>query len=218
MRLDLKKYLRTGAFCSAVLGSSVLGIFALAAEVITDDPAVEQREERESKAEEQVAMDQEPGNQPPVLPVTEVEAVRNNEFEEAMRYDPEVDGSMFGSPLVRGYRAGSSTAGTIMDVPDLELPATVNVIPRDLLNDQQALRMNDVVRNAPGVISVGDTLLADRIYIRGLEVGSRDYRKDGFLDPTFVPRDFQNIERVEILKGPASMLYGAGSPSGRSSR
>ncbi|MBC7854704.1 MAG: TonB-dependent siderophore receptor, partial [Pirellulaceae bacterium] len=191
----------------AVFGTLMLGIFASAQEVITDDP----------QPEEQVAVVQPAATQPPMVPVlpeTEVEATRPAGAPDASPYDPEVDGSMFGSPMVRGYRAGSSTAGTIIDVPDLDLPATVNVVPRELLNDQQALNFTDAIRNAPGVFSAGDSLLRDRIYIRGLEVGSRDFRKDGFLDPTFVPRDFQNIERVEILKGPASMLYGAVSPSG----
>jgi iron complex outermembrane receptor protein len=71
-----------------------------------------------------------------------------------------------------------------------------------------------VIRNAPGVVPAGDSLFGDKIFIRGLEVGSRNFRKDGFLDPTFVRRDFQNAERVEILKGPSSFLYGSGDPAG----
>ncbi len=63
-------------------------------------------------------------------------------------------------------------------------------------------------------MSVGDGLFGDRFFLRGLEVGTRDFRKNGFLDPTFTPRDFANIERVEILKGPASLLFGPGLPAG----
>ena len=90
----------------------------------------------------------------------------------------------------------------------------MSTITRETLDDQINLEIDDVVRNAGGVISAGDGFFADRIFIRGLEVGSRNFRKDGFLDPTIVPRDFQNVERIEILKGPASMLYGAGDPAG----
>ena len=43
---------------------------------------------------------------------------------------------------------------------------------------------------------------------------SRDYRKDGFLDPTYTPRNFANVDRVEVIQGPASVLYGAGQPCG----
>ncbi|QDU99062.1 TonB-dependent siderophore receptor [Lignipirellula cremea] len=122
--------------------------------------------------------------------------------------------SVFSSPPATGYRAESSTTGSIINIPDADLPATVNVITRDLLDDQNVLRFDDVIRNAGGVTKAADGLFPDRIFLRGLEVGSRNFRKDGFLDPTFVPRDFQNVERVEILKGPASVLYGAGDPAG----
>jgi iron complex outermembrane receptor protein len=82
------------------------------------------------------------------------------------------------------------------------------------MSDQQTLKFSDVIRNAGGISAGGDSLFADQVFLRGLQLGSRDFRKDGFLDPTFVPRDFQNVERVEVLKGPASVLYGSSSPAG----
>jgi len=122
--------------------------------------------------------------------------------------------SVFEPPSVDGYRADSSTTGTLIRVPDIAFPGTVNVVPRDLLNDQQARQLHDAVCNSGATIGVGDGLFADRIFIRGLEVRNRDFRTDGFIDPTFTPRDFANIDRVEILKGPASVLYGSAAPSG----
>jgi iron complex outermembrane receptor protein len=123
-------------------------------------------------------------------------------------------GSVFSSGPARGYIAGESTAATLINTADGNIPGTVNSITRAVLNDQQALRFQDVIRNAGGVQLGGDGLFADRIFIRGIQLQSTDFRKDGFLDPTYVPRDFQNIERIEILKGPMSTLYGAGSPAG----
>ena len=61
---------------------------------------------------------------------------------------------------------------------------------------------------------LNDPNFPDRFLLRGYEVQARDFRKDGFIDSTFTPRDFQNIERVEILKGPASILYGGMSTAG----
>jgi len=154
---------------------------------------------------------------PPTVPETNVEAEPQPGFDfDAFTQsdDPVVNGTRFSSPLTDGYRAPSSTAGTLLDIPDADVPATVNSITKGLMKDQQALQFNDVIRNAGGISTGGDTLFADRVMMRGFELQSRDYRKDGFLDPTFVPRDFQNIERVEILKGPASVLYGSGSPAG----
>lgn len=154
---------------------------------------------------------------PPVLPETEVEAAppatATFSGDDGLT-GTILDGTIFSSPPVFGYRADSSTTGSIINVPDADLPLTVNVIPRDVLDDQIALSVDDIVRNAPGVSLAGDNLFADRIFLRGLEVGSRNFRKDGFLDPTYVPRDFQNVERIEILKGPASVLYGGGDPAG----
>ncbi len=125
-----------------------------------------------------------------------------------------LQGSIFDSPNVRGYLAESSTTGTLINIDNIASPLSVDVITRDLIQDQQALNFTDIIRNSPGVTPVGDGLFQDRIFIRGLEVRSRDFRKNGFLDPTYTPRDFANIERVEILKGPASVVYGSSAPSG----
>ncbi|CAK9003867.1 Metal-pseudopaline receptor CntO [Durusdinium trenchii] len=128
--------------------------------------------------------------------------------------DSILNNSSFSSPPVTGYRAPSSTVGTLFDVPDLEFPGSTNVLPPELIADQQIQSFDEVVKNVPGAVQVGDGFFNDRFFLRGLEVRSRDFRKDGFIDPTFVPRDFANIERVEILKGPASVLYGSSAPSG----
>jgi iron complex outermembrane receptor protein len=158
-------------------------------------------------------------NQPPTLPETRVEATPPvTEFvpqEDTSGLTGTIlDGTILSNAPAEGYRAPTSTTGSIIAIPDADLPGTVNSITRDVLNDQITLSIQDVIRNAPGVVPAGDTLFADKIFIRGLEVGSRNYRKDGFFDPTFVPRDWQNVERVEILKGPASFLYGSGDPAG----
>lgn len=158
---------------------------------------------------------------PPQLPPVDVigeqptEAAPPVDFSNEQPYDPFQNGFMFGAGVVEGYRAPTSTTGSILNMPDADIPATVNVIPSQVLRDQQVLQMGDVLRNAGATtVGGGDTVQADRMFIRGFELKSRDFRRDGFLDPTFVPRDFQNIERVEILKGPASTLYGASNPGG----
>ncbi len=166
------------------------------------------------RAEQPLESDSQGDTATPVLPETEVEAVQASEPPVEQALPSGLEGSMFASPVESGYLAPSSTTGTLIDLPNAEIPATVNVVPRAAINEQLALEIEDVVRNAGGTTLAGDSFFADRIFLRGLELGSRDFRKDGFLDPTFVPRDFQNIERIEILKGPSSVLYGAGSPAG----
>lgn len=122
--------------------------------------------------------------------------------------------TIFASPAAEGYRATSSTAATFLDVPNLELPASVSTVTTDVIRDQQALRIDDILRDVSGAVKLNDQLRPDSFILRGFEVRSRSYRKNGLLDPSYTPRDFANVERVEILKGPGSVLYGAGQPSG----
>ncbi len=192
MRKDARKWLRRG------IAASWCGLSLVATSLLAQAP-----------------------NDLPVLPEVEVQA--EPEAPDALpplidlptTADIFQDGYRFGSPRTETYFAPSSTTGSIIDLPDADIPATVNVIPEALMRDQQVLQLHDIVRNAGGTVpGGGDPVFADRIFLRGFELRSRDFRRDGFMDPTFVPRDFQSIERVEILKGPASTLYGAGSPGG----
>jgi len=160
---------------------------------------------------------QAPAGQPPVLPETEVVAqpttVPTSPATGAGQTSI-LDGSVFASPRTEGYRANSSTTGTWLDVPDIQYPGSVNVVPQDVIRDQQNLRFQDIYRNIPGAVQGGDGNFADRFFMRGYEVQSTDFRKNGMLDPTYTPRDFANVERVEVLKGPAGFIYGPGSPAG----
>ncbi len=121
---------------------------------------------------------------------------------------------MFQSPPVQGYAAESATVGTIVDAPLIDVPASVTIVPPAVLDDQQVLRMKDLLRDVPSAAKSGDYLFPDAFFLRGFPVVPRDYRKDGFLDPTFTPRDFANVDRVEVLEGPAAALYGPGLASG----
>jgi len=122
--------------------------------------------------------------------------------------------TVFGTPSIRGYLAPETSTGSLIRVPDIDLPASVGVVTQDVIRDQQALRIDDVIRDVSGAVKQGDQLRPDSFVLRGIEVRSRDYRKNGMLDPTYAPRDFANVERIEILKGPASILYGTGQPAG----
>ena len=125
-----------------------------------------------------------------------------------------LDGTIFTSPPATGYSADSSTAGSIINVPTLELPSSVDVITQDLRQDQQAISVDDVLRDISSAVKVGNTERPDSFFLRGFEVRATDWRKNNFNDPTFTPRDFANVQRIEVLKGPASALYGPGQPSG----
>ena len=94
------------------------------------------------------------------------------------------------------------------------MPATLTVVPPALLEDQQVIRFDDLLRDVPAAVKAGDDQWPDAFYLRGYLVNPQDFRKDGFVDPTTTPRNFADIDHVEILQGPDALLYGQGQPMG----
>ncbi|MFM1680998.1 TonB-dependent receptor [Aeromonas salmonicida] len=72
--------------------------------------------------------------------------------------------------------------------------------------------LSEALTGIPGVNASGDTRF-DSVNIRGFSA-SNDFYLDGFRDDMQYTRDLGNIERVEVLKGPAAVLYGRGSTGG----
>lgn len=124
-------------------------------------------------------------------------------------------GGLFGSAPADGYRAESSTTGTITNIPQISFPGVVSVVPTQTIADQQILRVDDMLRDIPTAVKTFDAgFRPDAFLLRGFEVRARDYRWNGYRDFSPAPRDFANVQRVEILQGPSSVLYGSGQPSG----
>ncbi|MGD1939188.1 MAG: TonB-dependent siderophore receptor [Cyanophyceae cyanobacterium] len=111
------------------------------------------------------------------------------------------------------YTVENSTTGTRTDTPLFEVPQSIQVIPQVILEQQQATSLNEVLRNSPGVIQ-GNTFggSRDAFTIRGFEGAT--ILRDGFQSdqPSF--RETVNVEQVEILKGPAAILFGNIEPGG----
>lgn len=102
--------------------------------------------------------------------------------------------------------------GTMLE----DIPQSVAVISHQLSDAQGDLELADTVRNASGVIQGGTDGFGfgDRFQIRGLE--ARIYN-DGFSDGderNGIPHSLNGVERVEILEGPGSSLFGSGPPGG----
>jgi iron complex outermembrane recepter protein len=115
-----------------------------------------------------------------------------------------------------GYAPDNATTATRTDTPLRDIPQSIQVIPRQVITDQQVNRISEVLRNVSGVQTddgFGGTL--DRVNIRGFQADV--FLEDGFRRSAFSSRgtlDTTLIERVEVLKGPASVLYGNLEPGG----
>jgi len=117
---------------------------------------------------------------------------------------------------IEGYRAPETSVGTRTEVPILDIPASVQVVPRQVIEDQGATDLNEVLRNVSGVvIDFPSRLIFNQFRIRGFGTGSTLLR-NGIADNDAgrLGTDLFNIERVEVLKGPASVLYGQLAPGG----
>jgi len=105
---------------------------------------------------------------------------------------------------------GGKTPALIRDIPQ-----TVTVINRAVLDSQGATSLTQALRNVPGItISAGEGgAIGDNINLRGFSART-DIYIDGFRDRGQYTRDTFAYDEIEVLKGPSSMLFGRGSTGG----
>ena len=115
------------------------------------------------------------------------------------------------------YTVLNSTTATKSDTPIHETPASIQVVPRQVIEDQKTPRMKDALENISGVRPNQSIGSGNRFIIRGFPDLGKTYR-NGLLatSPSGFPfeMDTANIESIEVLKGPASILYGRIEPGG----
>jgi len=112
-----------------------------------------------------------------------------------------------------GYAPAVGSTATKGSAPLRDVPQAVNVLPAQLLRDQGATSMQDALRNAPGVSFNSGDGQRDQVVIRGF-TAIADWFVDGVRDDALYFRDLSDTERIEVLKGPAAVLYGRGSSGG----
>lgn len=111
------------------------------------------------------------------------------------------------------YTVTNTGAALKLDIPLLETPQAVSVVPRTLLDDQGARKLEDALRNVAGVTVGGYYSDWDYYRIRGFNAAFSTYL-DGLRGDYGTYAETYGLERVEIIKGPASPLYGQGPLGG----
>jgi catecholate siderophore receptor len=114
---------------------------------------------------------------------------------------------------VAGYNATRSSTFTKTDTPLKEIPASITVVPSELMQDAGMRSLADVIRYVPGANVHQGEGNRDQFILRGIST-SADLYIDGIRDDAQVFRDLYNLERVEVLKGTAGMIFGRGGGGG----
>lgn len=130
----------------------------------------------------------------------------------------DADADPQGTVVVTGQREKTGETGAKTDTPLIELPQTVTVIDNEELTRRNALSINQALTYVAGVTPNQRGNVAtryDQLFLRGF---SPDTYLDGmrlrggvYSTPQI---DFHLVERVDVVKGPASVLYGSSTPGG----
>lgn len=111
------------------------------------------------------------------------------------------------------YVVPDTRTATRTDTPLIDIPQTLTVIPKKLLDDQAAQSLTDAMRNAPGVSVHQGEGNRDQIVLRGVSTKA-DFFIDGMRDDSERFRDLYNVAHVDVLQGPAAVLFGRGGQGG----
>ncbi|MGD1919858.1 MAG: TonB-dependent siderophore receptor [Pleurocapsa sp.] len=115
-----------------------------------------------------------------------------------------------------GYNVDETSVGTRTDTPLKDIHQSIQVVPQEVIEDQRITTVNEALRNVPGANTEGGSPRREfaSIFIRGFDA-SQNTLTNGLVDPTnFNANILSNVERVEVLKGPASVLFGQGTIGG----
>jgi iron complex outermembrane receptor protein len=116
----------------------------------------------------------------------------------------------------KGYDVERATSATRISTPLIETPVSIDVVDQELIRDKAILNPNDLANVVSGVqptIGYGNTARSN-FTIRGFSSEGVSYRDGYRVYEMYIPYDMANVERVEFIKGPSSVLGGASQPGG----
>jgi len=111
------------------------------------------------------------------------------------------------------YGIDSINSATKTLTPLRDIPQSISIVAKEQIRDQSMASVSDVVAYVPGITSHQGENNRDQLVIRGNNT-SADFFLNGVRDDVQYYRDLYNVERVEALKGPNSMMFGRGGGGG----
>ena len=111
------------------------------------------------------------------------------------------------------YGAKSTTTATKTDTPIRDIPQAMTVITKAQIDDQGLRSIGDLLTFVPGASTGTGEANRDQMTLRGNN-STADFFINGLRDDVQYFRDFYNVERVEVLKGPNAMIFGRGGGGG----
>ncbi len=134
--------------------------------------------------------------------------------------DEQIDIIATGEAEEDDYKVDNASTATRTDTPLRDIPQSIQVVPQQVLEDRKVRTVTEAIETVSGVASgsrpYGGVPITNRI-IRGFDQagsGVVNYR-NGVPDGDFyILSPIETAERIEVLKGPASVLFGAGEPGG----
>jgi iron complex outermembrane receptor protein len=103
-------------------------------------------------------------------------------------------------------------AASKSNIPLIQAPYSIQVVPREVMDDQQASSLRDALLNNVSSVAVGYQFY-NQFIIRGFDVGANIYR-DNLRQIAVTNFETANLQAIEVLKGPAAMLFGRIEPGG----
>ncbi|WP_255458602.1 TonB-dependent receptor [Nitrospira sp. KM1] len=117
----------------------------------------------------------------------------------------------------KSYVAEEASTATRTDTPVRDIPQSIQVITRKVIEEQRAFRLSEALQNISGFNAFLPTSQTfEGFIIRGFTANNNNFFRNGLFDRFGAQfgADTYNIQRLEVLKGPASVLYGLGDPGG----
>ena len=118
----------------------------------------------------------------------------------------------------KGYDVDKATSATRVSAPLIETPVSVEVVDQELIRDKAILSPGELANVVSGVQSnatpYGAGSSTNDFIIRGFSTNGISYRDGYRVNGIDTPSDMANVERIEFVKGPGSVLYGAAQPGG----